>query len=116
MKLLVVMLSYPFPPRVGSAIIAYNNIKEISKKHSVYFICLDFAKEPGDFAEFVEQIEFISPKKIPKFIRRFRYVFNMLLRIPYLPTMYMLHEIQKRVRNLIEDNKLDAKLPVMESG
>ena len=104
------MTFYPFPPRVGSAVVAYNNIKEISKKYSVYFICLDFAKEPDDFANFVEQIEFVSPKKIPRFIRLFRYVIYYLLGIPFLPTPYMLHKMQMRVRELIESDKFDAIL------
>ena len=110
MRLLVIMRYYPFPPRAGSTVVAYNNIKEISKKHSVYFICLDFAKELGDFAGFVERIEFISPKKIPRIIRWFRYIFHILLRIPFLPTTYMSRKMQKRVKELIERNKFDAIL------
>lgn len=110
MRLLVVMASYPFPPRVGSAIVAYNNIKEISKKHSVYFICLDVSKEPGDFAKFVEQIEFVSPKKVPRVIQLFRYVFYMLLKIPIFITACMSREMQKRVRELLERDKFDAIL------
>jgi len=110
MRLLVVMTSYPFPPRVGSAIVAYNNIKEISKKHSVYFICLDFAKEPGDFAEFVEQIEFVRPKKVPRFIKLCQCVFYMLLGIPVFITKHMSRQMRKRVTELIEHDKFDAIL------
>lgn len=110
MRLLVVMASYPFPPRAGSDIVAYNNIKEISKKHSVYLICLSAAKDSGNFSEYVEQIEFVSPKKVPRFIQLFRYAFYMLLRIPIFVTASMSHEMQKRVRELIERDKFDAIL------
>jgi glycosyltransferase involved in cell wall biosynthesis len=105
-----VMSSYPFPPRVGSAIIAYNNIKEISKKHSVYFVCLDVAKELGDFAEFVEQIEFVRPKKVPGFIKLCHCVFYMLLGIPVFITERMSRPMRKRVTELIERDKFDAIL------
>lgn len=110
MRLLVAMTSYPFPPRVGSAIVAYHNIKELSKKHSVYFVCRDIAKEPGDFAEFVEKIEFISPPKIPKFVQLLRCFFYMLLGIPVFITEGMSCDMQKRVRQLVEHDKFDAIL------
>ncbi len=110
MKLLIVMTSYPFPPLVGSAIVAYNNIKEISKNHLIYFICLDVPKERGDFAEFVEQIEFVRPKKVPRLIQLFRNVFYMLFRIPAFITASKSHEMQTRVKELIERDKFDAIL------
>jgi len=99
------MTSYPFPPRAGDAIVAYNSIKELSKKHSVYFICRDVVKELGDFAEFVEQIEFVRPKKIAWFMHFFHSAFYMLLGIPIIIT-----EMQKRVKKLIECNKFDVIL------
>lgn len=110
MRLLVVMASYPFPPRVGSAIVAYNNIKEISKNHLIYFICLDVPKKRGDFAEFVEQIEFVRPKKVPRLIQLFRNVFYMLFGIPSFITASKSHEMQARVKELIERDKFDALL------
>jgi hypothetical protein len=80
MQLLLVMTSYPFPPRVGSAIIAYNNIKELSKKHSVYFVCRDFNKKEDElFAKCVEKTEFIQPKNISKLFKLVKCVFYMML-------------------------------------
>jgi polysaccharide biosynthesis protein PslH len=110
MKLLVVMTSYPFPPRAGGAIVAYNNIKELSKKHSVYFICFDVAKEPGDFARFAEQIEFVPPEKVSKFIMLCRCVFNMLLGTPVFITEHMSRQMRERVTELTERDKFDAIL------
>lgn len=108
--MLVVMTFYPFPPRVGSAVIACNNIKEISKNHSVYFICRDVAKDSGDFAEIVEQIEFVSPKKTPRLITLCKRIFYMLLGIPSSVTANMSYEMRKRVRELTERNEFDAIL------
>jgi len=110
MKLLIVMASYPFPPRIGSAIIAYNSIKELSKNHSIYLICRDDPKELGDFAEYVEQIEFVKPLKIPKLMQSFRIIFYMLFRIPHFITASKSYEMQTRVKELIDRDKFDAIL------
>ncbi len=110
MRLLVVMTSYPFPPRTGSAIIACNHIRVISKKHSVYFICLDDPKELGDFAGFTEQIEFVRPEKVSKFAKLCRSLLYMLLGIPTFVTERMSRQMQKRVTEVIERDKFDAIL------
>jgi len=110
MKLLTVMASYPFPPRAGGTIVAYNNIREISQNHSIYFVCLDAPEERGDFAEFVEKIEIVRPKKAPRLIQLFRNVFYMLFGIPTFITVSKSHEMQMRVKALIERNKFDALL------
>lgn len=110
MKLLIVMASCPFPSQVGSAIVAYNNIKEISKNHSIYFICFDAPKERGDFDKFVVQIEVVRSKKVPRLIQLFRNVFYMLFGIPAFITASKSHEMQTLVKDLIERNKFDALL------
>jgi polysaccharide biosynthesis protein PslH len=110
MRLLVVMPSYPFSPRAGIAIVAYNNIKELSKKHSIYFICFDVAEELKDFAEFTEHTEFVRPKFIPVFIQLVCYVFYALLRIPFLPATCMSHDMRRRVKELMKREKFDAIL------
>jgi polysaccharide biosynthesis protein PslH len=105
MRLLVVMTPYPFPPQAGNAIVAYNNIKELSKKHSIYFICCDVVKEVGNFSDFVEQIEFVRPKKIAKLMHLFHSAVYIFLGISLTIT-----EMQKRVKKLIECNRFDAIL------
>jgi polysaccharide biosynthesis protein PslH len=110
MRLLVVMTSCPFPQQVGSAIIACNHIREISKKHSVYFICLDDPKKLGDFAEFTEQIEVVRPEKVSGFVKLCQSIFYMLLGIPSFVTEHMSRQMQKRVTELIERDRFDAIL------
>lgn len=110
MKLLVVMTCYPFPPKAGSSIIAYNNVKELSKKHSICFVCFDIPKERGDFAGFVEQTESVLRKKTPIPIKLFRYFFYMLQGIPFSVTACISHEMKVKVRDLIENNEFDAIL------
>ena len=48
MKILVVMPHYPFPARAGSAIVAYQSMKYLSRLHTIDFICLEPWTGPGD--------------------------------------------------------------------
>jgi hypothetical protein len=54
MRLLVVMTSFPFPPQTGSAIVAYNNIKEIP---NIIRFCCGVAKKPGYGVVFLEVLK-----------------------------------------------------------
>ena len=110
MRLLVVTRYYPFPPKKGSAIVAYNNIREISKKHSVYLVCADVPKEKGDLAEFVEQIEVIGLQNIPRILQLLRSIFYMLLGVPRFVSTCASHKMEKRISELTEQNKFDAIL------
>ena len=110
MRLLVVLRYYPFPPRKGSSIIAYNNIRELSKRHSIYFICVETPKVEGDLAEFVERIELVRLWSIPSVLKMIRSVFYMLFGIPRFASNCVSRKTQKRVRELMEKDKYDAIL------
>ena len=110
MKLLVLLSSYPFPPRVGSSVIAYNNIKELAKKHSVYLICRDEYREPGECNQFVKNVEFIRPRHQSLFMFLLRGIVNMVLGFPLVITGCQSHELQKRVRELDKVEQFDAIL------
>ena len=104
------MGSYPFPPRVGSAVVAYNTIRELSKKHSVFVLCLDFPKTQGDLSNFVEGIEFVRPKAAQNLLRFFHYAFYMFFRIPILISERLSHEMQRHVRESSQRDIYDAIL------
>jgi glycosyltransferase involved in cell wall biosynthesis len=106
-KLLVVVLSYPFPPSTGGSIIAYNNVKQLSKKYSIDVVCLDDVKDLGDFASFVDGIDFISRIKSPNSIQR---LFYMLMGIPSWVTDYKSKKMQKRIDEKTKKVNYDAIL------
>jgi polysaccharide biosynthesis protein PslH len=120
MNLLVVMAYYPFPLHAGGELVAYNNIKELSKKHSIYILCRSALKVTGElsmYAEqtrelsmYVEQIEFVNPNKIPRIVQILRKALYLLLRIPTFVTECMSYDMKKRVRELLEQHKFDAIL------
>lgn len=110
MRLLVVMTHYPCPPRTGSAILAYRNIKELAQRHEIHLICADDAKDRGDLGELVKQMEFAGRKKRPLFIKLLRYAFYMLQGFPAWMITSMSHEMRRRVGELIDQRNFDAIL------
>lgn len=117
MRLLIVMTYYPFPPRTGSEIVAYNNIRWLSKKNSIYFICLENAGNQNDFVKLVEQIEFVGIertswlyKKLSWLKKIIRCGFYLLLGVPVLVSAHMSAAMRKRVGELINSENFDAIL------
>ncbi len=100
------MAGYPFPPRIGSSIIACNQMKHLSKKHSVYFICSDHQGKQAGGSEFTDKIEIVTRKKISKFGRWFR----VLLGSAPSVAKFSSSEMQARVRELIAYHDFDAIL------
>ncbi len=78
MKILVVMAQYPFPPRVGSGIVAYNSMKYLSKKYTIDLICLKPQKKDISSSEFAKNVELVSQKAHSKFTRNLFFVANIL--------------------------------------
>lgn len=110
MKLLVVMANYPFPPRTGSAIVFFNIIKQLSKRHSINLICLRPMGAFGEPAEFIEKIDLVSKKFIPLIIKRIHSLFNMLVGVPPSVSAFASIAMKKKVRDKINSEKFDAIL------
>ncbi len=106
MKLLVLTAQYPFPPRVGSAVVAYNQLKELSKRHSIYLISSVTSTEKLDSPEFVEQVEVFQRKQRTKIERWLRILLGSA---PFVAASRS-DEMRARVREVIEHNKFDAIL------
>ena len=110
MRLLVVMTHYPYPPRTGSAILAYRNIKELAKKHTIHLVCADDLKERGDLDEFVAQVECVGRKSRPLYLKLLRYAFYMLQGFPIWMITSMSKKMHRRVCELIDQQDFDAIL------
>jgi hypothetical protein len=65
MKLLVVMRYFPWPPRTGSALVAYYSIKELAKRHSISLVCREKPVDAGDVACDLEEMHFPEPDAVP---------------------------------------------------
>lgn len=110
MKLLVVLSYCPFPPRVGGAVVAYNNILELAKRHTLHLLCRAEPRDRVIDGKFFEKVEFVSPKHSSLFVHVLRSVFFTGLGIPYIVTGFKLPVMQKRVREWDEREKYDAIL------
>lgn len=111
MKLLVVMSHYPYPADTGSAIVAYNHIKELSKKHAIHLLSLDIPRTTGDLQDNVEHLEFGGRKAVSVFmkkLRRLSWLIYMFLGVPGVVATNRSCALQAKVALLEERNKYDA--------
>jgi glycosyltransferase involved in cell wall biosynthesis len=110
MKLLVVTATYPFPPRTGTATLAYNHIKELSQRHSVHLVCIDAPADRGDLEKFTEQVDLVGRKRFPRLIGPVRPLFWLLMGIPAAVAVQKSRAMRKRVAELIGRGQFDAIL------
>jgi glycosyltransferase involved in cell wall biosynthesis len=80
MKLLVVMRYFPWPPRTGSALVAYNTIRELSERHSISLVCVEKPAEGEELLRLLDEVHF-PDGAVPK-RRRLRKLLGMCLGIP----------------------------------
>src|SRR5450759_718058 len=110
MRLLVVMTNYPFPPRTGSSIVAYNSMKYLSNRHLIDLVCLLPMEGMVEPAEFVKRAELITHKKVSRLTKWIRYLFCALMGEPSSVSAYASRLMKKKVRSEIESGKFDAIL------
>ena len=110
MRILVVMTHYPFPPQVGSTIVAYNSMKHLSKHYMVDLICLQPTRRVTDVAEFVKRLELVPQRNVSRFGMWMRYLRGMLAGIPSSVSAFAPKEMKKKVKNAIECGRYDAIL------
>jgi polysaccharide biosynthesis protein PslH len=111
MKLLVIMARYPFPPQTGSAAIAYNNIKQLAKRHSLYLICAEApGEEVGDLGQLVDRVEIVGKRKLPRFVRLAGGLMYMFAGVPTSVSIYASAAMRKRVAKLVQDEDFHALL------
>ena len=108
MRLLVVMANYPFPPRSGSAIVAYNSMKYLSEQHNIELVSLKSKVSTVNPTEFVERSEILTAIQYSKFTKIIRYLFYMLLGIPPSVSLSASRPMKELVKKKIESNNFDA--------
>ncbi len=109
MRLLVVMTHYPFPPLAGSAVVAYNSIKILSKHHTIDFICLkpDTLIQPS---EFVKQLTLVPQGNVSSVARRLRDLSYLLSGILRVASRFTFKAMKKTVKEAIRRGNYDAIL------
>jgi len=110
MRFLVVLTSYPFPPRTGNTILAYNSIKHLSRDHEIDCICLESEKYSHNEVEFVKKLVLIPHRQTPKYLLRITSKIYMLLGIPPSVYLYSSRKMRDKVSEMIDTGKYDAIL------
>ena len=110
MRLLVVMARYPFPLRTGSAIVAYNHLSELSKRHALDLVCLASSEEIQQSMGFFERVEFVLHRRPLVIIRWLCAIHGVLMGTP--PSIRALDSnlMKDSVEHLVRTGKYDAML------
>jgi glycosyltransferase involved in cell wall biosynthesis len=111
MRILVVMTNYPFPPRAGSTIVAYNCLKYLSKNsHKIDLICIKPATLKYEKEEFVKSLDLIKHRNLPTLVRWIRHVFYMIIGIPPSVSSFVSTKMKKIVKEVLASKTFDVLL------
>lgn len=110
MHLLTVLRYNPFPPRAGSALVAYNSLKQLSQIHDIDILCLNDTNSKIEIPDFIKKIEFIYQKQKTGINRLIYILFFLCLGIPPIISEYRSKKLQKRVSEVLKENTYNAIL------
>ena len=110
MKVLVVTTQYPFPPKVGSSIVAYNAIKYLAANNSLDLVCFKPSEEKISEPEFVNKTALVGQEKSSGYFSAIRYILNMFSGIPPSVTSLESKAMNDKVEELIKSNEYEAIL------
>ena len=111
MRLLVVMMCLPWPPRTGSTVTAFHQIRELGKRHAIHLLCRHGATEIGDLRNATEIVEFIdAPRPARGIVAAARQWWYSLWGVPAQVSKYDSERMRQRVHELLDQNVHDALL------
>ena len=109
-EILVVMATYPYPPKTGGEIVACNNIQHLSKKYSLTIICLNGLPKDSAFEECFQKIEIVGKAETSKPLTLLKYILNLFRGIPVHITAHYSNLMNKRVEQVFNSRKFVAVL------
>jgi polysaccharide biosynthesis protein PslH len=110
MRILAIKSEYPSPPRVGSAILAYNHLLELSRRHAVTLVCHGRREQRDSFADYLVSVEWVEPPVTTRIARRGSYIVAALLGMPANVRAYRSPAMESRVVELLQKNDFDVIL------
>lgn len=110
MKLLLVAPHFPYPPRSGSALIAYYYLKHLSQRHTVDLIAFkdDPTAEPGDLAAWCRHTELLEPPA--RWQVRLKLLAGIVGDLPLAVSHYLSWRTAATIRQWLEHHTYDAVL------
>jgi len=108
LKLLIVLSRVPYPLEKGDKLRAFNQIKELSKKHSIVLLALnDTALHPDAIDELKKYCVAISVMKFSKRTIFFNLVSAFFSGLPFQVGYFYFSKAQKKLDDLIEKHRPD---------
>lgn len=108
MKLLFVTPNLPYPPRSGSALIAYNSIKYLAQHHTIDLISFTFRgnKNLGELTSWCNQIELLDHP--PRWEVILKMGLGLITDWPLPVSHYAFSKAKKLVNHYINQNNYDV--------
>jgi glycosyltransferase involved in cell wall biosynthesis len=110
MKLLAILTCYPFPPRIGSTIFAYNSLKHLSNEHEIDLVSFSPAENYFEPANYVKRLVLVPHKKPHGIALWIRFLLNILKGIPPSVSAFKSCEMREKVNELAGSANYDAVL------
>ncbi len=109
MRLLAVSPEFPFPPRTGGTLVAYNHLKHLSRSHSIHLVSLGPPQPQGELGQLLDGIEFVAREREWRPARYTRAALSLAIGFPSLSTQPS-RRMRRRVRELLQQQRWDAIL------
>lgn len=110
MRLLVVMSRYPFPPMIGSDIVANKSLKYLSKRNAIDFIGLEPMEGVSQSPEYVQSVNLVNQKGPSKLAMRMQYLRGFFMGTPFLVNSLAARQMKEKISEAIKLKKYDAIL------
>ena len=109
MRVLVVMAHYPFPPRTGGALVAYNSLRHLSRRHTIEFVGLapDGVVPP---AQFLDKVTLVPQRPISRLAHVTRHITYLLADVPMAVSRFTFRDMKAKVRDAIRGGGYDVVL------
>jgi len=112
-KILIVMQHYPFPPKAGAAIAAFNHMKRLSEDYVLHLLCAD-----GGHAEMkisdkdvgANQVHVIKTKPVSRVQQILYHAYYVLARKPFPSQNCLAWSMRQQIRALDEMENYDSIL------
>jgi sugar transferase (PEP-CTERM/EpsH1 system associated) len=109
MKLTILTSRFPYPIEKGDKLRIYNQIKQLSKKHEITLIALNFtevsAEQRHELEKYCKVIYTFKISPVHQFINIYRSIFNGL---PLQVGLFYQDSLKKKIHRIISETKPDA--------
>lgn len=110
MRILAIKAEYPFPPRTGSAIVAFQQLSRLAKDHEVTLVSSGENGSSDEFARILRRSDVLPQLNTSRFYRFIRYCSGMLRGLPLDVSAFESSSMRRHVQRVLDSEKFDAVL------